>query len=515
MSLIENQYGKIGDFSSTYTIYRSKDGKYSLVGTGESVTTDSTLVGVLPSYSEEMLGDPLFKQNYKTKYAYMAGAMAGGISSVELVIALGKAGCLCSFGAGGLPMNKVQEAIDQIKNALPDGPFAINLIHNPLNKVVEEKTVDLFLKNNITVIEASAYINITPHLVYYRLAGLSQNADGSINIKNRVIAKISRREIAKRFLEPAPQKYIKELLASGKITEEQARLGVLVPLADDVTVEADSAGHTDNRPLVVMLPSIIDYRNELQEKYKFETPVRIGAGGGISTPEAALAAFSMGAAYIVTGSVNQCVESGTSDFVRKVLSQCEATDVMMAPASDMFEMGVRLQVLKRGTMFAMRAQKLYDLYYKYNTIEEIPEQDRLTIEKEIFQKTLDSVWDETVAFFRIRDPHQIEKAEKNPKRKMALIFRWYLGLASRWAKIGEPGREQDYQIWCGPAMGGFNNWVKGTYLENYENRHAVAIAQEILKGTVYLTRVNILRHVGCNLPLQYQRYKPEAVCQPA
>ena len=27
----------------------------------------------------------------------------------------------------------------------------------------------------------------------------------------------------------------------------------------------------------------------------------------------------------------------------------------MAPAADMFEMGVKLQVLKRGTMFPMRA----------------------------------------------------------------------------------------------------------------------------------------------------------------
>ena len=34
----------------------------------------------------------------------------------------------------------------------------------------------------------------------------------------------------------------------------------------------------------------------------------------------------------------------------------------MAPAADMFEMGVKLQVLKRGTMFPMRAQKLYELY---------------------------------------------------------------------------------------------------------------------------------------------------------
>jgi trans-AT polyketide synthase, acyltransferase and oxidoreductase domains len=53
---------------------------------------------------------------------------------------------------------------------------------------------------------------------------------------------------------------------------------------------------------------------------------------------------------------------------------------------------------------------------------------------------------------------------------MALIFRWYLGLSSRWSNSGEQGREMDYQIWCGPSMGSFNDWVRGTYLEDYQNR---------------------------------------------
>ncbi len=77
----------------------------------------------------------------------------------------------------------------------------------------------------------------------------------------------------------------------------------------------------------------------------------------------------MGAAYVVTGSVNQaCVESGTSDAVRKMLAEAGQADVTMAPAADMFEMGVKVQVLKRGTMFAMRAAKLYELYRAYPSL---------------------------------------------------------------------------------------------------------------------------------------------------
>jgi trans-AT polyketide synthase, acyltransferase and oxidoreductase domains len=84
----------------------------------------------------------------------------------------------------------------------------------------------------------------------------------------------------------------------------------------------------------------------------------VGLAGGIATPESAAAAFAMGAAYILTGSINQsCVEAGISQEVKQLLCQVEQADVAMAPAADMFEIGARVQVLKRGTLFALRAEK--------------------------------------------------------------------------------------------------------------------------------------------------------------
>ena len=104
-----------------------------------------------------------------------------------------------------------------------------------------------------------------------------------------------------------------------KITREQADLARRVPMADDITVEGDSGGHTDNRPLVCLLPTMLALRDQMQEKYHYEVPVRIGAGGGISTPASVLGAFMMGAAYVVTGTVNQaCVESGASAAYQKL-----------------------------------------------------------------------------------------------------------------------------------------------------------------------------------------------------
>jgi trans-AT polyketide synthase, acyltransferase and oxidoreductase domains len=181
----------------------------------------------------------------------------------------------------------------------------------------------------------------------------------------------------------------------------------------------------------------------------------------------------------------------------------------MAPAADMFEMGVKLQVLKKGSLFGVRAQKLYDIYNAYDSIEAIPAKEREQLEKQLFRTSLDEIWNGTVAFFKERDPQQIERANGNPKRKMALIFRWYLGLSSRWSNTGEKGRELDYQIWCGPAMGGFNDWVKGSYLEAPENRHVVDVAHHIMTGAAYLQRLQTLKFQGLQLPDELSHYRPE------
>jgi trans-AT polyketide synthase/acyltransferase/oxidoreductase domain-containing protein len=467
-------------------------------------------VAYAPVFTAEHLGDPEFRKEHGTTYSYYTGAMANAIASEEMVIAMGKAGFLSSFGAGGLVPSRVEEAINRIQKELPDGPYAFNLIHSPNEPAIEQGVTELYLKYGIPCIETAAFISLNPNVVLYRVAGLSLSRDNNIEIKNKIIAKISRREVATKFLEPPPSNIVAELLSQNRITREQAQLASQVPMADDITAEADSGGHTDNRPLVSLLSSIITLRNEIQAKYRYAKTIRVGAAGGIGTPESALAAFAMGASFVVTGSVNQaCREAGACEHTRNLLAQADMADVTMAPSADMFEMGVKLQVLRRGTFFPMRAQKLYDFYNTYNSIEEIPATEREKLEKQIFLKSLDAIWEETKAFFEDRDPSQIERAQNNPKRKMALIFRWYLGLASRWSNIGDPSRKMDYQIWCGPSMGAFNSWVKGSYLEDINNRRVVDVAKHIMTGAAFLNRIMVLRSQGISIPPEYSRYVPE------
>ena len=452
---------------------------------------------IVPPCLPQDLGDPQFRRDHGLQYAYVAGAMANGIASPELVETMGRAGMLGVYGAAGLTPDVVGTALDRLEASLGDQPYASNLIHSPYEPELEDAIVGLYIQRGLRLISASAYLDMTLSIVRYRVAGIHTDAAGQVVTPNRIMAKVSRTEVANKFFAPPPAAMLAELVRRGELTEAQANMARTIPVAQDLTVEADSGGHTDNRPALAQFPTMLALRDRRQDEYQFQQKLRVGAAGGIATPQAAAAAFAMGAAYILTGSVNQaCLEAGTSDAVRKLLAQVEQADVRMAPAADMFEMGVHLQVTNRQTMFPMRAQKLYELYAAHGSLEAIPAQARAALEKTIFRMPLEEVWLDTVKFWNTRDPQQIERAERDPHHKMALTFRWYLGQSSRWANAGVQGREMDYQVWCGPAMGSFNEWAQGSYLEPWQNRRAVPIALNILRGAAILTRANTLASQG-------------------
>lgn len=477
---------------------------------GVAVTTDERaarggrVLAAVPPLPPESLGDAEFRRAHGVAHAYHAGAMANGIASADMVIALARAGYLASFGAAGVVPAKIDEALSRIRREAPGLPFAGNLIHSPSEPALERAIVDACLRHEVRCVEASAFLDLTPEVVRYRLAGLTPAGPA-----NRVIAKVSRTEVAEHFLRPAPDRLVRPLLERGEITAEQAELARRVPMADDITAEADSGGHTDRRPLIVLVPEFLALRDRVRRETGYDQTVRIGAAGGIGTPAAAAAAFALGASYVVTGSINQAsVEADQSEATKRLLAAAGVADVEMAPSADMFEMGVEVQVLKRGTMFAGRAKRLYETYRAYDGIDSLPSTLRGELEQRIFQRPLEDVWAECVRFFTERDPSQIERAEGNPKRRMALIFRWYLGLSSGWSIAGTVDRASDYQIWCGPAMGAFNTWVAGTYLAAPANRRVADIAAQVLRGTAFAARTGQLRLSGVRLPAACSTYVP-------
>ena len=205
---------------------------------------------------------------------------------------------------------------------------------------------------------------------------------------------------------------------------------------------------------------------------------------------------------------NAAVEAGLSEAGKAMLAQADMADVIMAPAPDMFELGVKVQVLRRGTMFAQRAAELYEIYQRYDSLESLEPALRSALEDRTFRMSMADVWEETQRFWARRNPEELSRAETDLKHKMALCFRWYVGLSSRWAIAGEAARRLDYQIWCGPAMGAFNRWVAGSFLEPPAARGVVQIALNLMEGAAVITRAHQLRSYGAPMPSQAFSFRP-------
>ena len=454
----------------------------------------------LPALLPQSLGDPQFTSELQVRYPYLCGAMANGISSVDLVSACAKAGICGFFGAAGLRLAEIEQAIINLQ-AHCQGTFGFNLIHSPFDPLLEQRTVELYLKHGITLIEASAFMDITLPLVKYRVTGIRQGTDGEIIVPNRIIVKVSRQELVKKFFSPPPLAMLELLRDQGSIDNRQLELAQNIPLANYLTAEADSGGHTDKQALVSILPTFIHDKERLQKQYR--STLHVGAAGGIADPYSALAALAMGASYIVSGSINQaCVEAATSTTVKHMLSQAKQADITMCPAADMFEMGIKVQVLKKGTMFPMRAQKLYDIYRTYPSIESLPNDLRDELEEKFFRQPLAKAWQEVANYFTSYDHQQLVRAERDSKHKLALLCRSYLGQSSQWANQGLSDRQVDYQIWCGASMGVFNSWVEGSFLANPEQRRVADVALNILYHAALLARLQNLYQQG---------YTPRAV----
>lgn len=475
------------------------------------IGADEALVGVLPPVYPEWLGDRSFGAAHGCRFSYVIGEMARGIASADMVIAGARAGMMAFFGSAGLRIPEIDEAITKIQGAL--GPqirnWGANLIHSPQESRMEMDFAELMLERGVTNISASAFMRLAPAVVYLSAKGLTVGPDGRVRRRTHIFAKISRVEVAKPFLSPAPESMLRPLVEAGKLTAEEAELAKRIPVAGDITVEADSGGHTDNRPLPVLLPRIIDLADELSAEFGYVERPRIGVGGGLGTPAALASAFAAGAAFVVTGSVNQAtVESALSEDGRRMLAQASMTDVAMAPAADMFEMGVEVQVLKRGTMFAQRGRELYRIYRTYPSFEAMPADEFAAMEQKLLGRPVADIWAETKAFFEKRDPEEVARAEADPRHRMALVFRWYLFMGAQWARSGETGRRADYQIWCGPAMGAFNDWVRGTFLEPVENRSVVQIGLNLMEGAAWVTRANQLALAGVRLMPADRAFSP-------
>jgi len=427
----------------------------------------------------DRLGAESFRRDYKVRRACVAGAMEHGIASQDLVVRMGRAGYLGFFGAGGLGLAEIDQSIQTIRRSLDAGePFGVQLTSCPDDPQAEMAVVDLCLRHGVRFLEASGFVAPSPALIRFRLAGPAAH---------KVIARVSRPDVAAAFFDPPPEGVVAELSSAGLISGDEAQWAVRIPTVDDVCVDADAG----IGGAAVLLPALIRLRDDVCRRRGYDTPVRVGCMGGIGTPEAAASAFLLGAEFILTGSVNQCtVEAGTSDDVKEILQTINVQDTESAPAGDLFELGAKVQVLKKDVLFAARANRLYELWRRHGSWDEIDAPIRARIERDYFGRSFEQVYEE------------IGTAERDPRHRMAMVFRWYCRHAMRLALSGVKAQRANYQVPCEPALGAFNQWVKGTPLESWRSRHVDVIADRIMEGAAEVLSRQLLRLAAAGEPEQ-------------
>jgi hypothetical protein len=145
-------------------------------------------------------------------------------------------------------------------------------------------------------------------------------------------------------------------------------------------------------------------------------------------------------------------------------------------------------------------------------LDAIPAKEREQLEVRVFRQSFDKVWREVLSFLDDQEPALRDAITGNPKRHMAAVFKWYLHMSSRWAIEGDPTRQVDYQIWCGPAMAAFNQWVRGSFLEKPHERRVVEVAENLMHGAATLLRACFLSVQGVRLPAEAQDYRPRRFC---
>lgn len=367
-------------------------------------------------YDKNHLGADSFKKDYKVSYSYAVGGMQKGISSVSMIEELNKNKMLGFLGIEGLSIDEALRLISLAKMKMPLDSVGVKVANNLFDPGYSKNIMEQIIAEDIKKIEVSGYQKPDEDLVKYRLRNLNVDEKGNTIIPHKMIVHIATVKASQSFMEPAPKNIVKKLLDANEISVKEAEIAKNIPMCDDICIDNNKG---ENR--YGWLSILKNLSEECFNKFNLEKKVRIGIGGGIGNPQTVAMAFFAGADFIVTSSINQCtVEAGTSDYVKTLLQNAVETDFIFAQEVGLFELGEKKSVLKRGTLYHIRALKLYEIYNRYESINEIPEKENELITKKYFKVSFNEVYN------CLKDKvsmEMIQLAEVQPKYKMALIFK--------------------------------------------------------------------------------------------
>ena len=271
-----------------------------------------------------------------------------------------------------------------------------------------------------------------------------------------------------------------------------------VPIATDVTVEADSGGHTDNRPLAALLP-VTDRAARWGGARSRPPPPAPGSGPRAAPRHASRRRLGLRArGGLRAHRVRQPGRGGVRPLGGRPAAprpEPSISDVAMAAAADMFELGVKVQVLRRGhalrgprptgstTSIArtLRSRRSRARRPRASSRQDPRRLDRGRLEGD----------GSLLAASRSRARRPRRRGPEAPHGAgVPLVPRQVEPVGDR--RRDAPAHA-DYQVWCGPAMGAFNDWARGSFLEDPSARTVGQIGLNLLEGAAVIGRAQALR----------------------
>lgn len=428
---------------------------------------------------ENILGSRSFKEEYETSYAYVVGGIRDGISSVTMMKSLEKGNILGFLGTKGLSLQETQQIIESALREVKQDKLGVHITCDVLQPEYSDEKLQLIIKYNINRLQISGFQKPTEKLYEYRIHNIRQRENAS----DKLLVCVNNRKATEEFMKPIPKYFIQMQMQLGNIDSKEAEFLSKIPLCDDICIENDGLGVNH----FGWISSFKKLNHDMSESYGMKKRVRIGICGNIGNPQMLAVAFFSGADFVMTSTINQCtLEADTSERVKELLQEAKENDFLFAPTDNLFEFGEKKSILKKGTLYAVRAQKVYDIYLKYSSLEEIPDEQEELLEY-YFGISLEQMYQSIVR--RVSNREKILIGEQ-PKYKLGVVLKEYLQLCFIQVKIGEKDWEINYGIEVGSELADMNRWLEGTDLETWKQRKVTIIAKRMMDEGADLLKKN-------------------------
>jgi trans-AT polyketide synthase/acyltransferase/oxidoreductase domain-containing protein len=388
---------------------------------------------------------------YRLRLPYLVDALPCGVSGPAMLRRLAGAGLLGFLGTRRRSAAQVAADVRDLSPEDVRGRWGIELPAERLDPGRAREIVSLALEAGVARAVTDGWAGVSPQLVRWRFTRGSTGAG-----PRRLLVRVAGSDQAAAFLCPAPAGLVAQLVRSGELDEAEADEARRRPVATEICVQPEPDGGSTASLLMSVLRATREASGNGEGRRE---PVSVGVGG-IGTPEEVASALLLGADFLVTGAINACTpQARTCDAVKDLLATVTMADTVLAPSADLFRQGGREHMVRKATLFPVRAAHLYGLHLARVSPAELSPATRQVLESDYFGEPLD----------------QVTASEPRP----ANLLGRYFDLGTEAALAGRADQQLNWYIPGGPEMGAFNNAAGRVGLADWRARDVDVVAERL------------------------------------